>query len=155
MIRRPPRSTLFPYTTLFRSDRPGLGHLAQQARGGVLPLRPVLQRVDPRHQLVAAVVGRLGLVEQLVGGQRHVDRKSTRLNSSHGYISYAVFCLKKKKKNQENRAYTRRTLGQTWEQSHTSGVSTPPRMAGSCIIAHVYASAVHLRCDHAALGKHV
>src|SRR2546422_5736844 len=71
MIRRPPRSTLFPYTTLFRSlqrcrkDRP-----VDQGRFGDLLRRP------------------------------HGDRKSTRLNSSHGYISYAVFCLKKKKKNQ-------------------------------------------------------
>src|SRR5256885_8820518 len=73
MIRRPPRSTLFPYTTLFRS---GL------ARGVGRPRRPC-RRVPPR------------LAEQ-VGGPR--DRKSTRLNSSHLVISYAVFCLKKKKK---------------------------------------------------------
>src|SRR6266550_5246543 len=66
MIRRPPRSTLFPYTTLFRS-RPALR-----------PRRPGRQPADPRRPLA----GR--------------DRKSTRLNSSHGYISYAVFCLKKK-----------------------------------------------------------
>src|SRR2546422_1941593 len=86
MIRRPPRSTLFPYTTLFRSKvRQILGEgavrnhhfgsvaVAEQARRGV---------IDPDHVI------------------RHAaeDRKSTRLNSSHGYISYAVFCLKKKKK---------------------------------------------------------
>src|SRR5688572_31597889 len=79
MIRRPPRSTLFPYTTLFRSDR---------LRG----LRAVLDRLlgDRGH------VGRVGLGE--VGGvAMHLeDRKSTRLNSSHSQISYAVFCLKKK-----------------------------------------------------------
>src|SRR2546422_1564794 len=82
MIRRPPRSTLFPYTTLFRS--------------------PVVQQV---------VSARLGdkvqerLLVSLFFGHHHIallaehpgDRKSTRLNSSHGYISYAVFCLKKKK----------------------------------------------------------
>src|SRR2546422_6364669 len=85
MIRRPPRSTLFPYTTLFRStlfrsrlrrrdrDRIGAGERLLQ------PFEPVVRR-------------------QLV----HVeDRKSTRLNSSHGYISYAVFCLKKKKPKQK------------------------------------------------------
>src|SRR2546422_5708096 len=71
MIRRPPRSTLFPYTTLFRS----LGVLRQVVLGRLR-----------RAELVGAAVHR---------GQ---DRKSTRLNSSHGYISYAVFCLKKKKK---------------------------------------------------------
>src|SRR2546422_6344515 len=87
MIRRPPRSTLFPYTTLFRSlrrPRPGeprrhpgplLGACPAQVRGGGATL-PV------------AVRGRVGLGTP--------DRKSTRLNSSHGYISYAVFCLKKK-----------------------------------------------------------
>src|SRR2546426_1189146 len=86
MIRRPPRSTLFPYTTLFRS------HLVQKDRLGLL------------EQLVAglpvAEPGRL-LEQAVVFGIRPpgpvVDRKSTRLNSSHLVISYAVFCLKKKK----------------------------------------------------------
>src|SRR5205809_6163184 len=73
MIRRPPRSTLFPYTTLFRSR--GFPALLRRA-----PLLLVLA-----HQIV--------VVDELVAV---VDRKSTRLNSSHGYISYAVFCLKKK-----------------------------------------------------------
>src|SRR2546427_3354090 len=75
MIRRPPRSTLFPYTTLFRSGLVGLG-AGHQLLG---------------HLLVGAVL------EQAAA---HVDRKSTRLNSSHSQISYAVFCLKKKKKTQ-------------------------------------------------------
>src|SRR2546422_4463838 len=69
MIRRPPRSTLFPYTTLFRSDPSDRERAARLHRD-----LPELDRAD--------------LVEE--------DRKSTRLNSSHGYISYAVFCLKKK-----------------------------------------------------------
>src|SRR2546429_6303031 len=79
MIRRPPRSTLFPYTTLFRSC------------GLVFGLAPAFQnaRLDVNQTLKEAS-------GQASGGQR--DRKSTRLNSSHGYISYAVFCLKKKKK---------------------------------------------------------
>src|SRR3712207_7309859 len=89
MIRRPPRSTLFPYTTLFRSQ-PGRG-AQRTARGLPRPRRdqegrPPLQRAGP---------GPPGEDE----GRRDVpvDRKSTRLNSSHANISYAVFCLKKKK----------------------------------------------------------
>src|SRR2546422_9840740 len=74
MIRRPPRSTLFPYTTLFRSPR----HRFGRERGGLESLGRGGRRWTRRR-------GR-------------ADRKSTRLNSSHGYISYAVFCLKKKKK---------------------------------------------------------
>src|SRR2546429_4588004 len=79
MIRRPPRSTLFPYTTLFRS----LG-----LQGGYGP-----EQKYNRDQLTLAHTGRFGF-----GTWDTRDRKSTRLNSSHGYISYAVFCLKKKKK---------------------------------------------------------
>src|SRR2546422_3753077 len=82
MIRRPPRSTLFPYTTLFRSAR---------ARRG--------QHTVPVGDHRGFGVPR-ALVRQLRGADERAweDRKSTRLNSSHGYISYAVFCLKKKKK---------------------------------------------------------
>src|SRR2546429_9509904 len=76
MIRRPPRSTLFPYTTLFRSKRQSTH---------ILPGYPV------------GTSGPWRGIPLLETGKR--DRKSTRLNSSHGYISYAVFCLKKKKKN--------------------------------------------------------
>src|SRR2546422_8620133 len=75
MIRRPPRSTLFPYTTLFRSVPVLRG---EGARGG---RRHAMIAWRHRHAIIACR-----------------DRKSTRLNSSHGYISYAVFCLKKKKK---------------------------------------------------------
>src|SRR3712207_9312385 len=85
MIRRPPRSTLFPYTTLFRSAGSGAPEHLQ-------PFHP------PAHRHADADVGdlRAGLLlpVQAPGG----DRKSTRLNSSHANISYAVFCLKKKKK---------------------------------------------------------
>src|SRR2546422_4872498 len=87
MIRRPPRSTLFPYTTLFRSHH-GL------AGPGSRNDQPSLALADRRDQVhdAGAVLARINL-EHDPG-----DRKSTRLNSSHGYISYAVFCLKKKKK---------------------------------------------------------
>src|SRR3712207_8623857 len=93
MIRRPPRSTLFPYTTLFRSRRPG------QPPGGGRRQRPhraggrLLQGLGPRAVVLRGV--------RAHGDRAHVparDRKSTRLNSSHANISYAVFCLKKKKK---------------------------------------------------------
>src|SRR3712207_8541468 len=91
MIRRPPRSTLFPYTTLFRSPRPahrlvGLRHPAVHPHlRGVVRLRQV-PSVHRRRQLPPAVLY----------DHRTKDRKSTRLNSSHANISYAVFCLKKK-----------------------------------------------------------
>src|SRR2546429_7390506 len=94
MIRRPPRSTLFPYTTLFRSaDVPrgarGEGAPAQAADGRIEMRHAALHRgEDVRDRHRARVVG----VERPLDS----DRKSTRLNSSHGYISYAVFCLKKK-----------------------------------------------------------
>src|SRR5256885_3586952 len=97
MIRRPPRSTLFPYTTLFRSIGPGL---------------PVLRhhhdRLAPGEGRQAARPGR-------------IDRKSTRLNSSHLVISYAVFCLKKKKNTRtEGRIHTTVCDG-----SHCTDPSTP------------------------------
>src|SRR2546422_2020594 len=97
MIRRPPRSTLFPYTTLFRSHLridcvlPTFissfegGSTAESARG-------ICGRRFPQESASTRPSGRL---RQPI---RRRDRKSTRLNSSHGYISYAVFCLKKKKK---------------------------------------------------------
>src|SRR3989442_10233606 len=94
MIRRPPRSTLFPYTTLFRShhDRGGSGRV--QPRGD----QP---GADPRG-------GRAHVLRRAQGvpppGSQ--DRKSTRLNSSHVRISYAVFCLKKKKKNYNYASHT-------------------------------------------------
>src|SRR3712207_7742646 len=93
MIRRPPRSTLFPYTTLFRSR--DVEQVVHELR-----LRPGVpfQRVEcPRPHVLAEAAGaeHVGPADHRV--QR--DRKSTRLNSSHANISYAVFCLKKKKKH--------------------------------------------------------
>src|SRR5258707_1569456 len=85
MIRRPPRSTLFPYTTLFRSLGPA-------------------ERSGPLSQLILATRAFGVLHELLSRGLAHVDRKSTRLNSSHANISYAVFCLKKKTRLKERSA---------------------------------------------------
>src|SRR5688572_31674044 len=93
MIPRPPRSTLFPYTTLFRSGA-AFGDVTQQpahdlSRTGLRQLRGEDDVVRPRQGADLLRHVRLELV--------HQDRKSTRLNSSHSQISYAVFCLKKKK----------------------------------------------------------
>src|SRR3712207_7576242 len=87
MIRRPPRSTLFPYTTLFRSGRSSGGVRGAEV-GGV-----AVERRDPS---VAGLVVGLGEDVDGVPVTAAGDRKSTRLNSSHANISYAVFCLKKK-----------------------------------------------------------
>src|SRR3712207_7428694 len=97
MIRRPPRSTLFPYTTLFRSavgeqPRPVPAQLDDQVG------TEDRHRLRRRHLLVAH---REGLGQHGLRPLRQQDRKSTRLNSSHANISYAVFCLKKKKKKVE------------------------------------------------------
>src|SRR3712207_8566700 len=102
MIRRPPRSTLFPYTPLFRSERPRRagpaeggpvdGGGAAGARDGGAAGRPAVP-VRPRHADGPAGPVRGGAGRPPAGR----DRKSTRLNSSHANISYAVFCLKKKK----------------------------------------------------------
>src|SRR3712207_7114388 len=90
MIRRPPRSTLFPYTTLFRShERQAQRGLQRRRRGQPGAARHVTPEREPRR----AELDARGL--ELGGGP--ADRKSTRLNSSHANISYAVFCLKKKK----------------------------------------------------------
>src|SRR2546422_3289618 len=96
MIRRPPRSTLFPYTTLFRS------HPRRMAKDMT------------QFALEISVVGWCRFSHSSKSNVRsNGDRKSTRLNSSHGYISYAVFCLKKKKKNKIHN-----------KQAHTKHVSS-------------------------------
>src|SRR2546429_7153841 len=84
MIRRPPRSTLFPYTTLFRSGR------------ATSAARRSLHRIVGRHTGPKGALWRRPDSADRARGRAWPDRKSTRLNSSHGYISYAVFCLKKK-----------------------------------------------------------
>src|SRR2546421_7439749 len=99
MIRRPPRSTLFPYTTLFRS---------------------ITGQIEQELGLEAPAEG---LMELRPGapGRSSIDRKSTRLNSSHDQISYAVFCLKKKKKVQENYATNNAHGSRRVKQRTTSG----------------------------------
>src|SRR5690242_21328776 len=97
MARRPPRSTLFPYTTLFRSE-PLLGlalelRLADEERQ---QHRRVLHHVLGRDLRGAAIADQLAVGFEAAAERAQIDRKSTRLNSSHMSISYAVFCLKKK-----------------------------------------------------------
>src|SRR2546430_7338507 len=91
MIRRPPRSTLFPYTTLFRS------HVVELHVAGVADDRdlggPWIAPVEPSEEMLAFAAHAVSRCPR--------DRKSTRLNSSHSQISYAVFCLKKKKKTRD------------------------------------------------------
>src|SRR2546429_4288273 len=94
MIRRPPRSTLFPYTTLFRSNIK-LASVATDALGA--SGRAILEAMLAGEQDSARLADMSkGLLRNKIP-ELKLDRKSTRLNSSHGYISYAVFCLKKKK----------------------------------------------------------
>src|SRR2546430_10395051 len=83
MIRRPPRSTLFPYTTLFRSEQPAVPEL------------PAVDAQNRFHLVLRQFIGVFARPEHPLA--LFLDRKSTRLNSSHSQISYAVFCLKKKK----------------------------------------------------------
>src|SRR2546422_7259695 len=99
MIRRPPRSTLFPYTTLFRSQSEWIdrnqfvGHLGLEKEEKVRSVEIALQLA----MVGGRIVDQIEVHARTEGRGLHLDRKSTRLNSSHGYISYAVFCLKKKK----------------------------------------------------------
>src|SRR3712207_7934654 len=99
MIRRPPRSTLFPYTTLFRSHRERARHLEPLgAADGQVPGLGVQVGAESHLQdHLLRDTPRLGRAVRVMEGTEHEDRKSTRLNSSHANISYAVFCLKKKK----------------------------------------------------------
>src|SRR5688572_32728450 len=101
MIRRPPRSTLFPYTTLFRSD---LSDAAGQLSQTLLQLLAVILAVGDAD-LLANLLGPAGDFFLRSGSAHEGDRKSTRLNSSHSQISYAVFCLKKKKKKNNTHNY--------------------------------------------------
>src|SRR3712207_7197048 len=101
MIRRPPRSTLFPYTTLFRSVLGSRGSVVPtfrrqiEAGGPVTVTHPEMTRYFMITSEAVSLILQAGAMADSYG----IDRKSTRLNSSHANISYAVFCLKKKKKH--------------------------------------------------------
>src|SRR2546422_2855069 len=101
MIRRPPRSTLFPYTTLFRSLRARRG--IREAARSIAAYTKAYDGAAALPYMGAYDLGQ-GKVSVREAKRRESDRKSTRLNSSHGYISYAVFCLKKKKKRSRERS---------------------------------------------------
>src|SRR3712207_6932748 len=150
MIRRPPRSTLFPYTTLFRSlqlvdEHPRLGADAVAAD----PQRLVAVRAVEDVKPAPVEVDGGELLGKLVGGKE--DRKSTRLNSSHANISYAVFCLKKKK-NQK------RSMGsELWRATNrVTGHSLAYRLP--CDVESVRTvrvrlhNAPHAGAEHAGLG---
>src|SRR2546427_6603034 len=97
MIRRPPRSTLFPYTTLFRSNR-GDGRFVRDSQA--LPEMPTSTAAVAAGDFTGWPIGSLRRGPSVAQKLSLSDRKSTRLNSSHSQISYAVFCLKKKKNEQ-------------------------------------------------------
>src|SRR2546427_30621 len=122
MIRRPPRSTLFPYTTLFRSRLP----MMLRAAAALLVLA-LASRTAPAQDTLA---------------QRSLDRKSTRLNSSHSQISYAVFCLKKKKKKKKKSIM--RSVRLTLVVIHYSNVL---RVIDQCS-APCYISSLYYFCSH-------
>src|SRR5689334_23752811 len=97
MIRRPPRSTLFPYTTLFRSENPRAALLFR--RDGIqVRVEGAVERIPPEESDAYWRSRPAGSRRSAAASRQSEDRKSTRLNSSHSSISYAVFCLKKKKK---------------------------------------------------------
>src|SRR3712207_7048968 len=97
MIRRPPRSTLFPYTTLFRSAAPALRRVRPAADVPVVTVTRLELTTPDALRPARAPAGEDVRVERVADPRLNEDRKSTRLNSSHANISYAVFCLKKKK----------------------------------------------------------
>src|SRR5438034_11686076 len=96
MKRRPPRSTLFPYTTLFRSKEDIL--VQQQLKKNIANKESALKSINNRESSYPGLLNEILDDKQKLFGLQQTDRKSTRLNSSHTVISYAVFCLKKKKK---------------------------------------------------------
>src|SRR3989454_4747767 len=110
MIRRPPRSTLFPYTTLFRSYASTLGGLAMNPCANSVASRTCTVTVRSASPRVKTPFSSTFPMSALIRSSGMLDRKSTRLNSSHLVISYAVFCLKKKKNNHpqtKHRQYNR------------------------------------------------
>src|SRR2546426_8194169 len=101
MIRRPPRSTLFPYTTLFRSHK---GRTKETLAYRGVPTAP-FTCIEAVEQVERMALPYPVFIKPVAEGSGKGDRKSTRLNSSHLVISYAVFCLKKKKKEKQSREH--------------------------------------------------
>src|SRR5256885_8163007 len=104
MIRRPPRSTLFPYTTLFRSGPYCWDHQHRDDGGAQERSKPVHRGSSPQEETRSRIAP-IGAIVGITPRSAPQDRKSTRLNSSHLVISYAVFCLKKKNKLALNSIY--------------------------------------------------
>src|SRR2546430_9566194 len=127
MIRRPPRSTLFPYTTLFRSIR-RRWYFAHRPTSPSCPIVVAVYREVCRRRRAASVCSKFPCVK--TQPKLHEDRKSTRLNSSHSQISYAVFCLKKKQQEYTEAAVARALAS----------------LRGSCGSAAPARSLVHSHC---------
>src|SRR3989449_7811980 len=121
MIRRPPRSTLFPYTTLFRSPSSSVApnNTSARLRKEDSRTRLIIDRTPVGESARRTAVHPLGSSASGLADGR--DRKSTRLNSSHGYISYAVFCLKKKKNKH------RHECSQWWPKRTMTRLPSPHR----------------------------
>src|SRR2546429_246183 len=160
MIRRPPRSTLFPYTTLFRSHL-GLLLRWQLRNSGFITMRCI-------HRRLCCLLYHLYRYPSLkkfparcpkVSAER-TDRKSTRLNSSHGYISYAVFCLKKKKKVPHRIAHGPYPIRPHWDPTPALGVARRV-IVYECVqrYSHMYCAGPastgrsHLRCAEQAAAR--
>src|SRR2546430_6921206 len=144
MIRRPPRSTLFPYTTLFRSalDRARTDHRTQRRA------RPGFSRPEPFSLADSSAEhsGRIGCARFAAQPTARGDRKSTRLNSSHSQISYAVFCLKKKKKEYVY-DISRRSAVLRDRRSSVTSVAGRDRILASVAHARYFRSA-QSECSH-------
>src|SRR5256885_13117979 len=130
MIRRPPRSTLFPYTTLFRSVTIATSKVSGWWSSTQVKRRPYSAMTRSNHSCVWRAKG--DIRRNGSTGSSPKDRKSTRLNSSHLVISYAVFCLKKKKHIRhyiELRIYTNPTVRRFWQPIHLIMLNAVPRLS--------------------------
>src|SRR5256885_6498280 len=130
MIRRPPRSTLFPYTTLFRSVRDNCASRGSSSGRNSRKRGVLIEGTTTLHSLgVFSTVG--STARQCAPSRAGADRKSTRLNSSHLVISYAVFCLKKKK---DNRSLTSLSLPRS---TYPTTTRTPHQLAPCSCTSHI------------------
>src|SRR5256886_4037151 len=141
MIRRPPRSTLFPYTTLFRSLAGMTGHIA----GGIerIPAPKSIRQFSFSSSSRANCTSAMRRNREIDEADGAADRKSTRLNSSHSQISYAVFCLKKKK--ERDYVYSDRVPIDEWRRAHLVCVAVG-------LLVHCEVCAVLVGVMHAVAG---